>query len=71
MKDADIQKAQADLSALIDTAEQGEPVVITRDGKAAAVLVPFDAAKEHYAWGNNIYAWGNNSSGQLGNGDHG
>ena len=38
--------AKAHLSALVDRAEAGESIVITRHGKPAARLVPIEAAKK-------------------------
>lgn len=37
-----MREAKAGLSAVIDGAEHGEPVVITRHGKPAAVVVGFE-----------------------------
>jgi prevent-host-death family protein len=38
MKTVSVAEAEADLNALIDAAEAGERVVVTRDGKPAAQL---------------------------------
>lgn len=40
MKTVPIKEARANLSRLIDLAEQGETVVITRNGKESAQLCP-------------------------------
>ncbi len=39
MKTVDIQKAKTTLSALIAEVEQGEQIIITRDGKPIAQLI--------------------------------
>ena len=39
MKTVQLREAKASLSALVDAAERGEPTMITRHGKPAAVLV--------------------------------
>lgn len=41
--------AKADFAALLEAAERGEPTIITRQGKPAAVLVPVDDARRIYA----------------------
>jgi prevent-host-death family protein len=48
MKTINLREAKATLSAIIESAEAGEPVTITRHGKAAAVVVPVDVAKRLY-----------------------
>lgn len=45
MRTIQLRDAKANLSALVDAAEKGEPTVITRHGRAAAVLVPVDMAE--------------------------
>ena len=45
MKTIQLRDAKATLSALVDAAEKGEPTLITRHGRAAAMLVPIDMAK--------------------------
>jgi antitoxin Phd len=42
MKTIQLREAKATLSALVDAAEKGEPTVITRHGRPAAMLVPID-----------------------------
>jgi prevent-host-death family protein len=42
MKTIQLREAKATLSALVDAAEHGEPTVITRHGRPAAMLVPID-----------------------------
>jgi prevent-host-death family protein len=48
MKIVPIRDAAADLSALIDAAERGEPTTITRHGRPAAVMVSVDDARTLY-----------------------
>lgn len=48
MKTVQVREAKATLSALIEAAELGTPTMITRHGKAAAVLVPIDDARRIY-----------------------
>ncbi len=45
MKTVRLREAKATLSALIDAAEKGEPSLITRYGRPAAVLLPIDMAE--------------------------
>jgi prevent-host-death family protein len=45
MKTIQLRDAKATLSALVDAAERGEPTVITRHGRPAAMLVSVDLAK--------------------------
>lgn len=42
MQQIQLRDAKATLSAVVDAAEQGEPSVITRHGKPAAVVVGFE-----------------------------
>jgi prevent-host-death family protein len=51
MKTINLREAKATLSAIVEAAEQGEPVTITRYGKAAAVIVPVDVAARLYPSG--------------------
>ena len=51
MRSVQVREAKAGLSALIEAAERGEATTITRDGKAAAVLVPVEVARKLYAAG--------------------
>ena len=39
------EEARAQLPALLDAAEHGQPTIITRHGKPVAALVPIDAYK--------------------------
>jgi antitoxin Phd len=41
MKEIQLRDAKANLSAVVDEAMQGKPVVITRHGKKQAVVVSF------------------------------
>jgi prevent-host-death family protein len=53
VKAIDLREAKATLFATIDAAEAGEPVTITRHGKAVAVVVPVaDAERLHPTRGN-------------------
>lgn len=45
MRTIQLRDAKAMLSALVDAAEKGEPTVITRHGRAAAMLVSIDMAE--------------------------
>ncbi len=45
MKQMNIHKAKTELSKLIERAEAGEQIVITRAGKPAAKLVPLNGAR--------------------------
>jgi antitoxin Phd len=42
MREIQLREAKARLSAVVDAAARGEPSVITRHGKPAAVVVGFD-----------------------------
>ncbi len=42
MHEIQLRDAKATLSALIDNARQGEPSIITRHGKRAAVVLSFE-----------------------------
>jgi prevent-host-death family protein len=42
MLEIQLREAKATLSAVIDGAVQGEPAIITRHGKRAAVVLSFD-----------------------------
>ena len=46
MKTVNLAEAKARLSALIDEAEEGETVCITRHGKPVARLMPIEAKKK-------------------------
>jgi len=43
-----LRAAKAQLSALVDMVEEGEEVVLTRDGKPVLRMVPFRASKKPY-----------------------
>jgi antitoxin Phd len=43
-----LRDAKASLSAVIEAAERGEPTIITKHGKPAAVVVPVDEGKRIY-----------------------
>jgi prevent-host-death family protein len=46
MKQVTVAEAKAQLSSLLDAVEAGQPVVITRRGKAIAELVPRHAVRD-------------------------
>ncbi len=46
MRQVTVAEAKAQLSNLLDAVEQGQPVVITRRGKAIAELVPRQAVRD-------------------------
>ena len=48
MKTMQVKEAKASFSSLVAAAERGEPTTITREGKAAAVLVPVEDARRIY-----------------------
>jgi prevent-host-death family protein len=48
MKTVQVREAKASLSALIEAAEAGQPTMITRHGKPAAVMVPLADAERLY-----------------------
>lgn len=48
MKTMQVREAKAGFSALIEAAERGEPTMITRHGKPAAMVVPIDEARKLY-----------------------
>lgn len=49
MKKMQVREAKAGFSAVIEAAENGEPTIITKHGKAAAVVVPVGDAERLYA----------------------
>ncbi len=48
MKSLQVREAKASFSALVEAAERGEPTIITRHGKPAAVMVSIEAARQLY-----------------------
>ena len=48
MKTLQVREAKASLSALIEAAEAGQPTMITRHGRPAAVVVPLGDAEKLY-----------------------
>ncbi|GLS30811.1 prevent-host-death family protein [Mesorhizobium albiziae] len=48
MKHINIREAKATLTALVDAAEGGDPITITRHGKPVAALVPISDADKLY-----------------------
>lgn len=45
MKEMQLREAKARFSAVVDAAEEGEPSVVTRHGKPAAVVIGFEEWK--------------------------
>jgi prevent-host-death family protein len=45
MREVQLRDAKAQLSAVVDAAEQGEGAVITRHGKPAAVIIGYEEWK--------------------------
>ena len=45
MREVQLRDAKAQLSAVVDAAEQGEAALITRHGKPAAVIIGFEEWK--------------------------
>ncbi len=45
MKQVNLYKAKTSLSALVDAASKGEEIVIAKNGKAMARLLPMDATQ--------------------------
>lgn len=48
MRTVQLREAKAQFSSLVDAAEKGEPTIVTRHGRAAAMLIPMDAARQVY-----------------------
>lgn len=48
MKTMQVREAKAGFSALVEAAENGEPTIITKHGKPAAMVVPIDEARKLY-----------------------
>jgi prevent-host-death family protein len=48
MRSVQVREAKARLSAPVDAAERGEPTIITRHGRAAAMVVPVEDARRLY-----------------------
>ena len=49
MTHVDIEAAGARFLELLDRVKQGEEVVITRNGKAVASLVPYEAIRDYWS----------------------
>lgn len=45
MNKINLRDAKANLSAVVEAAERGEPTTITKHGRPAAVVVPVEAAR--------------------------
>jgi antitoxin Phd len=48
MKTLPLRDAKATLSAIIDAAQHGEPTIVTKHGRPAAMIVPFDQGRRIY-----------------------
>jgi prevent-host-death family protein len=48
MKTMQVREAKASLSAVVEAAQNGEPTVITKHGKAAAMVVPIAEGQKLY-----------------------
>ncbi|TIL80524.1 MAG: type II toxin-antitoxin system Phd/YefM family antitoxin [Mesorhizobium sp.] len=48
MKTMQVREAKAGFSALVEAAENGEPTVITKHGKPAAMVVPIEEGQKLY-----------------------
>jgi antitoxin Phd len=48
MKTVPLRDAKATLSAIIDAAQHGEPTIVTKHGRPAAMIVPFDDGRRIY-----------------------
>jgi prevent-host-death family protein len=48
MKSMQIREAKAGFSSIIEAAEHGEPTIITKHGKPAAMIVPIEEARKLY-----------------------
>lgn len=48
MKTMQVRDAKAGFSAVIEAAEKGEPTIITKHGKPAAMVVPFEEGRKVY-----------------------
>lgn len=48
MRMVPVRSAKAGFSALVEAAERGDPTIITRHGRPAAVMVPVDVARRLY-----------------------
>jgi antitoxin Phd len=48
MKTLQLREAKAQFSALVDAAEKGEPTMVTKHGRPAAMVVPIDHARKLY-----------------------
>jgi prevent-host-death family protein len=47
MKTMQLRDAKAKLSALVEAAENGETTIVTKHGRPAAVVAPFDKALQN------------------------
>ncbi|MCF6123287.1 MULTISPECIES: type II toxin-antitoxin system Phd/YefM family antitoxin [Mesorhizobium] len=48
MKTVQLQQAKATLSAIVEAAGNGEPTIITENGRPAAMIVPDDEGRKLY-----------------------
>ncbi len=48
MKTFHLREAKATFSALVEAAERGEPTIVTKHGRPAAMIVPFEDGRQIY-----------------------
>jgi len=48
MRTVHLREAKATLSALVEAAEKGVPTIVTKHGRAAAMVVPVEAGRRLY-----------------------
>jgi antitoxin Phd len=48
MRTVQLREARAQFSSLVDAADKGEPTIVTRYGREAAMLVPIEVARQVY-----------------------
>ncbi len=49
VRQVQLREAKASLSAVVEAAEKGEPTLITKHGKPAAMVVPVEEAEKLYS----------------------
>jgi prevent-host-death family protein len=48
MRTVQLREGKAQFSALIEAAEKGEPTIVTKHGRPAAMVVPIDEGRKLY-----------------------
>ena len=48
MKTVQLREAKAKLSSLVEAAERGEPTIVTKHGRPAAMLLPIEEGRKLY-----------------------